>query len=49
VKIISGQFHNFTGFVQEINAEKLRLKVMVSIFGRKTPIELDFSQVEVEK
>lgn len=49
VKIISGQFHNFSGFVQEINAEKLRLKVMVSIFGRKTPIELDFSQVEIEK
>jgi len=49
VKVISGPFHNFTGFVQEINAEKLKLKVMVSIFGRKTPIELDFTQVEIEK
>jgi transcription termination/antitermination protein NusG len=49
VKVISGPFHNFSGFVQEINAEKLKLKVMVSIFGRKTPIELDFSQVEIEK
>jgi transcription termination/antitermination protein NusG len=49
VKVISGPFHNFTGFVQEINEEKMKLKVMVSIFGRKTPIELDFSQVELEK
>lgn len=49
VKVISGPFHNFTGFVQEINEEKLKLKVMVSIFGRKTPVELDFSQVEIEK
>ncbi len=49
VKVISGPFHNFSGFVQEINEEKLKLKVMVSIFGRKTPVELDFSQVEVEK
>ncbi|MDD8017444.1 MAG: transcription termination/antitermination protein NusG [Bacteroidota bacterium] len=49
VKVISGPFHNFSGFVQEINEEKLKVKVMVSIFGRKTPIELDFSQVEIEK
>ena len=49
VKVISGPFHNFSGFVQEINEEKMKLKVMVSIFGRKTPIELDFSQVELEK
>lgn len=49
VKVISGPFHNFSGFVQEINQEKMKLKVMVSIFGRKTPIELDFSQVELEK
>lgn len=49
VKVVSGPFHNFTGFVQEINQEKMKLKVMVSIFGRKTPIELDFTQVELEK
>lgn len=49
VKVTSGPFNNFSGFVQEINEEKMKVKVMVSIFGRKTPIELDFSQVEIEK
>ncbi len=49
VKVIDGPFNNFTGFVQEINEEKMKLKVMVSIFGRKTPVELDFNQVELEK
>lgn len=49
VKVISGPFHNFSGFVQEINEEKMKIKVMVSIFGRKTPVELDFGQVEIEK
>ena len=49
VKVIDGPFNNFTGFVQDINEEKMKLRVMVSIFGRKTPVELDFSQVEVEK
>jgi transcriptional antiterminator NusG len=49
VKVISGPFNNFSGFVQEVNEEKLKLKVMVSIFGRKTPVELDFSQIEIEK
>jgi transcriptional antiterminator NusG len=48
-EVIDGPFNNFSGFVQEINKERMKLKVMVSIFGRKTPIELDFSQVEVEK
>ena len=49
VKVISGPFNNFSGFVQEVNEEKMKVKVMVSIFGRKTPVELDFSQVEIEK
>ena len=46
VKVIDGPFNNFTGFVQEVNSEKMKVKVMVSIFGRSTPVELDFIQVE---
>ncbi|MCX7983599.1 MAG: transcription termination/antitermination protein NusG [Bacteroidetes bacterium] len=49
VKVIDGPFNNFNGFIQEVNPERLKVKVMVSIFGRKTPVELDFSQVELEK
>ena len=49
VKVVEGPFNNFSGFVQEINPEKMKVKVMVSIFGRKTPVELDFVQVELEK
>ena len=45
VKIIDGPFNNFTGLVEEINAEKGRLRVKVEIFGRGTPVDLDFAQV----
>jgi transcriptional antiterminator NusG len=46
VKIIDGPFTNFSGKVDEVNAERNTLRVMVTIFGRSTPVELDFLQVE---
>ncbi|MHB9010707.1 MAG: transcription termination/antitermination protein NusG [Ignavibacteriaceae bacterium] len=49
VKIVDGPFNNFNGTVQEVNEEKMKIKVMVSIFGRKTPVEIDFVQAELEK
>ena len=49
VKVVDGPFMDFSGFVQEVNVEKHKVKVTVSIFGRPTPIELDFLQVELEK
>ncbi|MFH1715440.1 MAG: transcription termination/antitermination protein NusG [Elusimicrobiota bacterium] len=46
VRIIDGPFANFIGVVEDVNHEKGKLKVMVTIFGRSTPVELDFLQVE---
>jgi transcriptional antiterminator NusG len=46
VKITDGPFASFTGVVDEINDDRETLKVMVTIFGRQTPVELEFSQVE---
>lgn len=48
VKITDGPFTSFAGVVEEVNVEKQKLKVTVKIFGRKTPLELGFNQVEKE-
>ncbi len=48
VKVNFGPFNGFTGEIEEVNREKRKLKVMVKVFGRKTPLELDNSQVERE-
>jgi transcriptional antiterminator NusG len=48
VKVTEGPFSGFSGVIEEVNAEKRKLKVMVKIFGRKTPLELGFMQVVKE-
>jgi len=49
IRVIDGPFNDFTGFVEDINEEKNKVKVNISIFGRPTPVELDFLQIELEK
>jgi len=46
VRIVDGPFDTFTGSIEEVNLEKGKLRVMVGIFGRSTPVEVDFNQVE---
>jgi transcriptional antiterminator NusG len=49
VKVINGPFNGFNGIIEEINEEKKKIKVTVKIFGRKTPVEVGFGEVEKNK
>ena len=49
VKVIAGPFIDFSGTVEEVNDDKQKVKIVISIFGRLTPVELDYFQVETEK
>ena len=49
VRIVDGPFNDFRGTVAEIDQEKSKVRVMVNFFGRETPVELDFLQIELEQ
>jgi len=49
VRVIDGPFKDFTGIVREVNKERGKVKVMVSIFGRLTPVDVDYLQIKEEK
>ena len=49
VRVTDGPFNNFTGSVEEVKLEKQKVRVKLSIFGRSTPVELDFNQVEKKR
>ena len=46
IRVVEGPFSDFTGKIEEVSSEKEKLKVLINIFGRDTPVELDFNQVE---
>jgi transcriptional antiterminator NusG len=46
IRVVEGPFSDFSGKIEEVNAEKEKLKVLINIFGRDTPVELDFNHVE---
>src|SRR5690606_954626 len=46
IKVIDGAFTNFDGVVEAVDTAKMKLRILVSIFGRETPVELDYSQVQ---